>query len=140
VLRRTLPILLLGLLATGPAEAGTIGVVGTVAAGALSVRAGSATATSHAPVSVAVTVVDARGSGKGWTLRVGAAQAVRIQSVTARCAAHSTCTLPRAATDAGGDVVLRAAANSGMGAIDLVVTVAPLPVGSAPAALGFRVS
>jgi hypothetical protein len=45
-----------------------------------------------------------------------------VVGITARCAAHSTCTLPTAAARPSGRIVLRAAKATGMGSISLVVT------------------
>jgi hypothetical protein len=47
-----------------------------------------------------------------------------VVGITARCAASSTCTLPTAASAPSGNVVLRAARDSGMGVMNLVVTLA----------------
>ena len=46
-----------------------------------------------------------------------------MTSITARCAANSTCTLPTAVGTPSGGVVLRAATGTGMGVMNLVVTV-----------------
>jgi len=57
---------------------------------------------------------------------------VRIVGITARCASGSTCTLPTAVGTPDGNLVLRAARGSGMGVMNLVVTLAstagPTPV------------
>ena len=47
-----------------------------------------------------------------------------VVGISARCAANSTCTLPTAATGPSGNVVLRATRDSGMGVMNLVVTLA----------------
>jgi hypothetical protein len=141
VLRRTLPFLVFVLLAAGPASADPPRVHLTVTPGDLSVAARPATVTSSSAVSVRVVVVDATGSGRGWTLRAVAARPVSVASVVGRCMPRSTCTLPRPAeAAAGGGVVLRAARGTGMGRIELTVTIAALPPGSPPTAVGFSVS
>jgi hypothetical protein len=86
---------------------------------------------------VPLTLADARGTGVGWTLKLNASTPVTIESITAHCAPNSTCTLPKAAGAAG---ILQAARDSGMGVIQLVVTVAPLHSGSASVPLAFSVS
>jgi hypothetical protein len=62
--------------------------------------------------------------GNGWTLKVNSASPVRVVGITARCAANSTCTLPTAVTMPSGNIVLRAAPDTGMGVMNLVVTLA----------------
>ena len=131
------PLLLLALLLAAPACAGTIVVQLTFVPGKLVVRSAPATATAGGSLRVPVTVADGRGNGRGWTLRLASGTPVRITSITARCAPNSTCTLPRAAGAPSGAVVLRAARDSGMGVVNLVVTVAPLPAGARPAPLAF---
>jgi len=140
MLRRILLSSLIALVLAGPATAGTIIVRLTFVPGKLQVRSAAATATPAGQVQVPVTVADGRGSGAGWTLRLAGRRHVTVTSITARCAANSTCTLPRAAETPSGAVVLRAARDSGMGVMNLVVTVAPLPAGSQPAPLVFTAS
>ena len=125
------------LAAAGPALAGNVQVGLGLHGGALSVQAPAATALAGKSVEIPVTVADARGSGAGWTLEVDAPSPVTITGISARCASNSTCTLPRAAAGGG---ILHAAADSGMGVIQLVVTVAPLRSGSTSVPLTFRVS
>jgi hypothetical protein len=132
--------LLTALVLAGPAAAGTIVVKLTFVPGKLQVRSAAATATSAAPVQVPVTVADGRGSGAGWTLRLASGRNVTVTSITARCAASSTCTLPRSTESPSGAVLLRAARDSGMGVMNLVITVAALPPGSPPAPLVFTAS
>lgn len=127
----------IALLVAGPACAGSIVVKLTFTAGSLAVRSAPASASAAGAVQVPVTLADARGSGKGWTLKVSASEAVSVTSVTVRCAANSTCTLPHAAHGPSGSIVLQAAHDTGMGVMNLVVTVAPLPAGSQPAPLTF---
>jgi len=140
MLRRILLSSLIALVLAGPAAAGTIIVRLTFVPGKLQVRSAAATATPAGQVQVPVTVADGRGSGAGWTLRLAGRRHVTVTAITARCAANSTCTLPRAAETPSGAVVLRAARDSGMGVMNLVVTVAPLPAGSQPAPLVFTAS
>jgi hypothetical protein len=113
---------LAALLLAAPAGAGTIVVKLTFVPGKLAVKA--APATVAGTTQVPVTIADGRGSGEGWTLRVDAAKPVRVVGIAARCAANSTCTLPTAVSTASGAVVLRAARDSGMGVMNLVVTLA----------------
>jgi hypothetical protein len=122
MLRRLALALVSALVLAGPATAGDIGVTLGFKAGTLAVKTQSA-----APSRVAVTVIDARGNGKGWTLRLAGSGAVT--RVTVRCAAGSTCTLPSAtlalpaAIGPKATSVLSAASGSGMGAIEIVLTV-----------------
>ena len=122
VLRQLLIASTLVLVPAGHAAAGTIVVGLTFAPGKLSVQAKPVLLAAGARVSAPVRVADARGRGTGWTLRVAGASAVTITSITARCAAGSTCTLPSAAGRPSGQTVLRVARGTGMGVIDLVVT------------------
>jgi hypothetical protein len=140
VLRRTLIVLAIALLTAGPAGAGTIVVKLTFAPGKLVAKSAPSAASANGPVQVPVTVADGRGSGKGWTLRLATSRPVTVTSITARCAAGSTCTLPRAARGPNGSVVLQAAHDTGMGVLNLVVTVAPLPAGAKPLPVAFTVS
>src|SRR3954452_14407123 len=120
IVRRMLILAALALAA--PAEAGTIVVELTFLPGKLAVK--SAPATVSGTRAVPVTVADGRGSGDGWTLEVRSSELVRVTGITARCAAGSTCTLPRAAAGASGNVILHARRDSGMGVMNLVVTLA----------------
>ena len=139
VLRRTLIVLAIALLTAGPAGAGTIIVKLTFAPGKLVAKSAAAAATANGPVQVPVTVADGRGSGKGWTLRLATSRPVTVTSITARCAAGSTCTLPRAAQGPSGSIVLQAAHDTGMGVLNLVVTMAALPDGAEPVPVAFTV-
>ena len=115
MLRRTLICFLFALLLAGPASAGQIVVKLGLAPGKLqaaAVRTGTHT--------VLGTVADGRGSGAGWTLR--ASEPVVVTGISARCAATSTCTLPRAVESPSGKVVLHVAKDSGMGVMQLEVT------------------
>lgn len=67
---------------------------------------------------------DGRGNGTGWTLKVNSASPARVMGITARCAASSTCTLPAAGSMPSRNVVLRAARSSGMGVMNLAVSLA----------------
>ncbi len=120
VLRRLLLCSTLVLLAAGPAAAGTIGVGLTFAPGKLSLAAAPARLAPGVRVSVPVTIADGRGSGRGW--RLVASSSVTVLSITATCAAHSTCTLPTAAGRPSGATILRSAKGTGMGVVKLVVT------------------
>ncbi len=122
VLRRILITSVTALLLAAPAGAGTIIVKLTFAPGKLAVR--SAPATVAGTTQVPLTIADGRGNGAGWTLKVNSSKAVTVMGITAQCAANSTCTLPTAASGPGGTVVLRAARDSGMGVMNLVVTLA----------------
>ena len=139
MLRRILIACAITLLTAGPAGAGTIVVKLTFAPGKLVAKAAPSVASANGPSQVPVTVADGRGSGKGWTLRISASRPVTVTSITARCAAGSTCTLPRSAQDPAGSIVLQAAHDSGMG-VNLVVTVAPLPTGAKPVPVSFTVA
>jgi hypothetical protein len=123
MLRRVLVSLAIALVAASPATAGTIVVKLAFVPGKLSVKAAPAAADAGGTVEVPVTVADGRGNGKGWTLRASAP--VRVVAITARCASNSTCTLPKSAGTPAGSVVLRAAPGTGMGVMNLVVTLAP---------------
>jgi hypothetical protein len=122
MLRRLFVSTCAALLLAAPAGAGTIVVKLSFVPGKLAVKA--APASVAGTVQVPVTIADGRGSGAGWTLKVSSGAPVRVLGITARCAATSTCTLPTAASAPSGDVVLRAARDSGMGVMNLVVTLA----------------
>jgi hypothetical protein len=112
---------LAALLLAAPAHAGSIGVVLGLVPGKLTLRAPQTVVPADGLVAVSVRVADARGSGRGWTLRLQGGTDIRVVSITARCASGSTCTLPSPAAVASGATVLRAARNTGMGVIELVV-------------------
>ena len=122
MVRRLLVSMCAALVVAAPAGAGTIVVKLSFVPGKLAVKAPptSVAGTAHVPV----TIADGRGSGAGWTLKVSSGAPVRVVGITARCAARSTCTLPTAASAPSGNVVLRAARDSGMGVMNLVVTLA----------------
>jgi hypothetical protein len=122
VLRRAFVSLLIALVAASPATAGTIVVKLAFVPGKLSAKAAPVTPAAGRTVQVPVTVADGRGNGKGWTLRASAP--VTVLAITARCASNSTCTLPAAVGTPAGNIVLRAAAGTGMGVMNLVVTLA----------------
>lgn len=125
---RFLLVVFASLLFAAPAFAGDINVTFGFKAGTLGVRA-PATSLGAGTVQVPVTVVDARGNGAGWTLRVTGAGSPAVTKITARCAAGSTCTLPTAslslpaAVGSSPTAILAAARNSGMGAMELTLTV-----------------
>jgi hypothetical protein len=122
VLRRISITILAALFLAAPAGAGTIIVKLTFVPGKLAVKAAPTTVAGTAQVPV--TIADGRGNGNGWTLKVNSANPVRVVGITARCAANSTCTLPTAVSAPSGNIILRAARDSGMGVINLVVTLA----------------
>ncbi|MEA2426004.1 MAG: hypothetical protein QOH13_2414 [Thermoleophilaceae bacterium] len=122
VLRRISISVLAALFLAAPAGAGTIIVKLTFVPGKLAVKAQPTTVAGTEQVPV--TIADGRGNGNGWTLKVNSASAVRVVGITARCAANSTCTLPTAVSTPSGNIVLRAARDSGMGVMNLVVTLA----------------
>jgi hypothetical protein len=138
-MRRLLLLVVTGsaLLAAGPALGGNIDVGLALHSGGLTLQVPALRAVAGHSVQVPLTVADARGNGAGWTLKLDASASVTITSITARCAAGSTCTLPKAADTAG---ILQAARDSGMGVIQLVVTVAPLHSGNASVPLAFSVA
>ena len=118
---------LVALATAAPAVAGDISVTFGIRTGALGVQA--VPASLGGTVQVPVTVVDARGNGKGWELRLSGQGAPTIGSITVRCAAGSTCTLPQARVSLPAAIgskptpVFAAAARSGLGAVVLVLTV-----------------
>jgi hypothetical protein len=128
------------LLLAGPAAAGSIVVTLTFSPGKLLVKSAPESATATGAVQVPVTIADGRGNGRGWTLKLVSGRPVQVLSVAVHCAANSTCTLPRASRGPSGAVVLRARPDSGMGVMNLVVTIAPLPAGSPATQLAFTAS
>jgi hypothetical protein len=116
VLRRLAVTSFAALALAAPAAAGDIGVTLGFKAGKLGVKAPRAQLGGS--VQVPVTVVDARGSGAGWRLRL--AGGGTITRLSARCARRSTCTLPTGAIDGATFTV---APHSGMGAIELTATI-----------------
>jgi hypothetical protein len=125
------------LLAAGPAMGGNINVGLALHSGGLSLQVPVLRAVAGHSVQVPLTIADARGTGAGWTLELDVSAPVTITGITAHCAAGSTCTLPKVADAAG---ILQAARDSGMGVIQLLVTVAPLRSGSASVPLAFSIS
>lgn len=123
VLRRALITLTIGLVAAAPAGAGTIVVKLGLTPGKLVVASAPASVSAGATVSIPVKVADGRGSGAGWTLRFANGSGLTVTGITAKCASNSTCTLPSAAGAPSGSTVLQAARDTGMGIVDLVVTV-----------------
>jgi hypothetical protein len=113
---------MLALLLAGPAGASTIIVKLTFVPGKLSMKAPQTTLAPGARVSLPLTIADGRGTGSGWTLKVAGSATASVVSITARCAANSTCTLPTAVGTPSGATVLRAAQGTGMGVMNLVVT------------------
>jgi hypothetical protein len=115
-------------LAAGPAHAGEP-VNLSIAAGHLTVAAPAVTAVSGKQLHTAVVVRDSRGTGKGWMVTLTAPAGLKVASIAAACAADSTCTLP-SALDTSDASIVHAAPGTGMGAIKIAVTFAPLPAGA----------
>jgi len=128
------------LVMTAPALAGNVTVTVGLDSGGLSLQAPKAVATAGQPVQIPLTVADARGTGAGWTLNLTTPRLVTVTSITARCAPGSTCTLPKITTSSDRVALLRVAQNTGMGVMQLVVTVASLAAGEAPVPLQFNVA
>lgn len=121
MLRRLLVASTAALLLAGPATAGTIIVKLNFIPGKLTASNVRTTLSAGATVQVPLTIADARGNGHGWTLR--ASVPVTVSSITVSCAANSTCTLPKIATQPSGRVVLSAAKGTGMGIMKVIVTI-----------------
>ena len=140
---RALPLalfaVLVSLFVAAPAFAGDIALNMELRSGSLSLVAPQVAATSGKSLQIPITIADGRGTGAGWTLQLAALKNVTITSITARCAPGSTCTLPRS-VGASGATILKVARDSGMGVMQLVITVAPLAHGSAGVPLAFTVS
>src|SRR5258707_11809633 len=135
VLRRILITVLAALFLAAPAGADTIIAKLTFVPGKLAVKA--APTTVAGTTRVPLTIAEGRGNGNGWTLKVNSASPVRVVGITGRCAANSPCTLPTAVSGPSGNIVLRAARDTGMGVMNLVVTLAA-DAGSTP--VSFTVS
>jgi hypothetical protein len=110
---------LAALVASAPALAGDVTVKLGFSSGGLSLAADKGGA---------LKLVDARGTGAGWQLRLTTRQAVTVTQISVRCAAGSTCTLPRTVTSyplvvspGTPTTILSAAGRSGMGALQIVV-------------------
>lgn len=117
----------------GSAAAQPGGVKLKLVSGVLSVSAPSVSAVVGKAVTVKFTVVDARGTGAGWSLQVSSPRAVTVSKLVVSCAPSSTCTLPAASGLARQPLLLRARQASGMGVFTVVATLAPLKTGpSAP--------
>ncbi len=110
------------LLLAAPAGAGTIDVTLGVAPGRLALHAPPTVVTAGGVATILVRVADGRGSGAGWTLRVRSGSAVDVVAITAACAKGSTCSLPVPVGLPSDATVLRAARGSGMGVVELRVT------------------
>lgn len=123
MLRTTLACLAVALVAAVPAGAKRIVVKAALAPGKLKIAAAPTAVPAGAQRAISIRVADARGNGRGWTLRLVRPASLTVTSITARCAARSTCTLPRAVATPKAATVLRAAPGTGMGIVDLVVTV-----------------
>ena len=124
VVRRGLIAVVAALALAGPVSAGQIVVKLALQSGKLAVAAPATTVKAGDTASIQVKVADGRGTGKGWTLKLTAAtKGLTITGITAKCASNSTCTLPTAVGTPSGSTVLTALHDTGMGIIDLVVTV-----------------
>ena len=136
MLRRVSIAFLAALLLAAPATAGQIVVKLGLTPGKLAVAAAPASLKAGGTAQIQVKVADGRGNGKGWTLRFQNATGLTVTGITAKCASNSTCTLPSMAGGPSGATVLQAAHDTGMGIIDLVVTVKA----SSAASVAFAVS
>lgn len=121
MLRRALLCGLGAALLAGPAAADTIGVTLGLTPGKLTMRAQPAVVDGTAVLTVRV--ADGRGNGHGWALHLRTGSDVTVTRISASCAPRSTCTLPAAVGAPNRTTVLRAATDTGMGTIDLRVTV-----------------
>ena len=122
--RRIAICCLAALVLAGPAGAGTIVVKLGLMPGKLKIASAQTS-----PTSVSLTIADGRGTGAGWTLR--SSVPVEVTGITAHCALHSTCTLPTLNATPNGRIVLSAARDTGMGVLNVVVTLAvPLKSGT----------
>jgi hypothetical protein len=130
----------LALLIAAPAFGSNVVVTLGLKTGGLTLQAPQASAAAGKAIQVPITIADARGSGAGWTLQLNSLKDVAITSITARCAAGSTCTLPRAIGTPSGASILHVAPDSGMGVMELVVTVAPLAQSADAVPLSFSVA
>jgi hypothetical protein len=122
--RRIAICVLAALVLVGPAGGGTIVVELGLVPGKLKVAAAQTS-----PTSISLTIADGRGTGAGWSVR--SSVPVQVAGITARCALHSTCTLPTLNATPNGRIVLSAARDTGMGMLNVVVTLrAPLKSGT----------
>jgi hypothetical protein len=124
------------LAATASAHGGDVKVTVDVRPGHLTLGAStdvsSAAERSRGLHRILVTITDARGSGAGWRLDLRASTGgAAIVAVDTRCGQKSTCTLPQSPTGipmalgAGHrTTVLDAPKGTGMGRIDVALTVA----------------
>jgi hypothetical protein len=139
MLRLTLIGSALALLIAAPAFGGNVVVTLALRSGSLTLRAPQLSAAAGRATQVPITVADGRGSGAGWTLQLSSKN-VAISSITAHCAPGSTCTLPRSTGTPSGAAILHVAPGSGMGVMNLVVTVAPLGQNADAVPLSFSVA
>jgi len=136
MMRRGFLTALLTLALAGPAAGGTITVKLGLVGGKLAVASAPTSLAAGASAAIPVKVADGRGSGAGWTLHFTKSSGLTVTGISAHCAANSTCTLPTAAGAPSGATVLKAVKDSGMGIIDLVVTVRA----SSAASVSFSIS
>jgi hypothetical protein len=132
----TLALLAVALVAAVPAGAKRIVVRATLAPGKLRIAAAPTAVPAGAQRAIPVRVADARGNGRGWTLRLVRPAGLTVTTITARCEVGSTCTLPRALAGPKGATALQAARGTGMGVVELVVTVRA----AGPAIASFSIS
>ena len=126
---RVAPLLAAGALAVAasPAHAGQP-VHLALGAGQLSLTPAAATVTGNT-LHASVVVRDARGTGQGWKIVLAAPHNLKVAAITATCEQGSTCTLPKA-LDLVDPTSVHATPGTGMGAIKVAVTFAPLPAGA----------
>jgi hypothetical protein len=141
-------LVLVALTTAGAASGADVHVVLSVNPGPLTL--GTANAVSSGAHSssglrrIAITVTDARGSGTGWRLETHplgtTTGAVTVVGIDVRCAARSTCSLPRAPvalpaklTVSRPTLVLAARKGEGMGSIEIILTVATSSTDPKPA-------
>lgn len=126
---RSLPLLLAAVLVfAAPAAAGNTDNSISVKSGRLTVSSvrdvTSPAAAARGRYRLLVTVTDARGTGQGWQLRADVA-ALTVLALQTRCRDSSSCALPEAPIQPrAAGVLLAAAKGTGMGSIDVFLTVA----------------
>lgn len=138
--RMLLSSIVAALVLTAPAFGGTITVTLGLGSGDLSLQAPSLAARADQAVQIPVTIADARGTGAGWALKLRSPTPVTVTGITARCAPNSTCTLPKASTASDDGTLLQVAPGTGMGVMQLDVTIAPLGAGKVSVPVSFSVS
>ena len=112
--RRFLFLVAIALAVAAPAAADDAGVTGQVRPGSLSL----ARVAVHGG-SASLVVRDGRGSGAGWRLTMTRADPAEIRI---RCAAASTCTLPRPVPSRADGTIVIARHGGGMGSVQVLVS------------------